>query len=57
MIYYNEYGEDKPVKITEEEAIRRQRESGRRNNYEYRNDEEALYDFIVVYWAWSEKDA
>jgi hypothetical protein len=37
--------------ITETEAIERQREVGRRHDYEYASDEDALADFIALHWA------
>jgi hypothetical protein len=37
--------------ITETEAIERQREVGRRHDYEYASDEAALADFIALHWA------
>jgi hypothetical protein len=37
--------------ITEAEAIERQREVGRRHDYEYESDEAALADFIALHWA------
>ena len=54
MICYNEYGEDAPVKITRAEAISRQRAASFERGYRYETDEEALYDFMVIYWAWKE---
>jgi len=53
MIVYNECGEP-AVKITEEEAIRRQKASAAQKGYTYDSDEKALYDFMIVHWAWRE---
>lgn len=48
-----EIGREAPVTrtLTEPEAIERQREQGRRHNYEYETDAEALADFLSVHWA------
>lgn len=49
-------GEDStPIErtLTEAEAINQQRETARkaRPGYEYKTDEEALDDFLIVHWA------
>ena len=56
MIVYNEYTPDGNVviRITEDEAILRSKESAAKQGYTYPNDNEALIDFIVVNWAWQE---
>ena len=41
-------------RITEAEAIERQRASGRRQGYEYETDEAALSDFMMIHWAWKD---
>lgn len=56
MICYNEYGEAKPVRITESEAIERQKAAIARLGHLYSSDEDALMDFMMIYWAWREKD-
>ena len=37
--------------VSEEEAIRRSKLYATKKGYVYKNDEEALIDFIVVHWA------
>lgn len=49
-------GNDITVKITREEAIRRQIAAGVTKDYVYPNDETALADFIEIHWAWEEDD-
>lgn len=51
MIAYNEPGEGRPVVITEEEAISRQKAA--HPNYVYYDDAQALEDFMIVHWAWT----
>jgi len=50
----DEYGDNIRVKLTEEKAIERQHQRGLFYNYAYKNDEEALEDFIANNWAWIE---
>ena len=39
------------MRISEAEAVRRQREVAATKNYEYASDAEALEDFLTVHWA------
>lgn len=41
-------------RITEAEAIERQRALGRLHDYEYESDEAALSDFMIIHCAWKE---
>ncbi len=41
-------------RITEVEAVERQRVAGRKQGFEYRSDAAALADFLLVHWAWTE---
>jgi len=50
----DENGDNIRVKLTEEEAIKRQHQRGLFHNYAYKNDEDALSDFIINNWAWIE---
>lgn len=57
MVIYDEpdsNGGNKRVEITEEEAIRRQKEAAKNKSFTYRNDNEALEDYITIHWAWKE---
>lgn len=52
-----EHGEPLTIRISEEEAIARQRMAAlRANNYGYESDQDALEDFLVVHWAYRIKD-
>ena len=56
MIVYNDYTPEGNIiiKITEDEAIRQSKEYAAKYGYIYRNDREALDNFIVINWAWKE---
>ena len=59
MIAYDEQdgnGGDTTVRITREEAIRRQRAAGATKDYVYPNDETALVDFMEIHLAWHEEN-
>jgi len=57
MIVYDEPDRnsgDLTIRITREEAIRRQIAVSVTKDYVYPNDETALADFIEIHWAWEE---
>ncbi len=41
-------------RITDVEAVERQRAAGRRQGFEYPSDEAALTDFMMIHWAWKD---
>ncbi len=58
MIAYeepDENGGDRKVSLTEEIAIKTQKEVAlKANGFVYENDEEALADFMTIHGAWKE---
>lgn len=55
MIIYetpNHMDENRVYIISEERAIQIQRSKGMALGHEYKSDEEALQDYLVVNWAW-----
>ena len=60
MIVYeepDENGGDRKVSLTEEIAIKTQQEVAlKANGFVYKNDEDALADFMTIHWAWKEED-
>jgi hypothetical protein len=56
MVYWNEMSKEDSLPIiascSEEEAIQRQKESAKKNNYTYTSDKHALEDFMCIHWAW-----
>lgn len=58
MIVYeepDENGQNITIRITEEQAIKLTKEAAFKNDHIYKNDEEALADFMTVNWAWEVK--
>jgi len=41
-------------RITDVEAVERQRAAGRRQGFKYPSDAAALTDFMMIHWAWKE---
>jgi hypothetical protein len=58
MIVYDEpdeNGKNREISVTEEIAIKSQKEVAlKANGYVYKNDEDALADFMTIHWAWKE---
>ena len=42
-------------RITEAEAVERQRIAGRKQGFEYPSDAAALADFMMIHWAWKDR--
>ena len=58
MIIYeepDENGKNIRVRITEEEAIEITKEKAFMNGHIYKNDDQALVDFMTIHWAWKEE--
>jgi len=53
LIYHepDEQGNDITIRVSEEEAIRQSKLYATKKGYVYKNDREALIDFIVIHWA------
>lgn len=59
MIIYeepDENGGNIAIRITEEQAIKLAKEAAFINGHVYKNDEDALLDFMAIHWAWKEPD-
>jgi hypothetical protein len=52
-VFWNE-PDDIVMSCTQEEAIERQKAAALSKGYVYVSDEEALEDFMVVHWAWTQ---
>lgn len=49
--FYDTTGTVEMCSIPIEEAVDRSKKAAASHNYVYKSDEEALRDFLVVYWA------